>query len=670
MEAVGLVLGVLGISGLFTACIQNFDIVVNSRNFGQEFDLLCTQRIRLVLWGETLGLVPGPTGSRIPYNNAIDRSDIRPAIESTLNHLRLLLQNAEVVTGRYELEECAADVKDLRVISSTGFTIFRERFESFKTRIRKNQKTSSTWTVTRWAVHDSAKFRAMVGNIKELMDGLEGITSTLGVLDRQQALLTEEVDSISDTRSLRLLQEVASLDGTSPSLRIVSDAASIRLSITEGSISSQANRSRMTGSIISYHTAPSHAPEQSMLSALGEVSSGDESSDDSHARPSLALLNSRRPLYSQTEVEESSSSLALIDVTKLKEVVGENSKPEQRPSAPSVADIPQNQRLIASLMSKASAQTHEQKFDSGSLHYGEVLSVVKRHDEDTWKQKSTSILLSADKGESAARRIFLELRSIRNAGVPFISAAPIGDSLDKILASIEGPPDTPYEGGIFWISIKFPESLPAEPPLLRFQTKVYHPNIDPNGNICADYQRWWNDPNLQRYMFSMTSRAKGSWFSGSSSNRYSLGALLTALCGLLACPNVEDPFVPEIASTYITDYESYCNTARLYTKRYATAKSPSIESMDFDAPVSWAIIPTRRAGLSNPSSFYGVSVSRLTLPNNENTSISDTASTKSKSQASRPIFMPTGEGRELSDEMGKEDGFEYQWTRLPDIPID
>ena len=42
-EPVGLALGVLGIAGLFASCIENFDIVVRARDFGEEFDLLCTQ---------------------------------------------------------------------------------------------------------------------------------------------------------------------------------------------------------------------------------------------------------------------------------------------------------------------------------------------------------------------------------------------------------------------------------------------------------------------------------------------------------------------------------------------------------------------------------------------------------------------------------------------------
>lgn len=43
MEVAGLALGVLGIAGLFTSCIENFDIVVRAKDFGEDFDLLCTQ---------------------------------------------------------------------------------------------------------------------------------------------------------------------------------------------------------------------------------------------------------------------------------------------------------------------------------------------------------------------------------------------------------------------------------------------------------------------------------------------------------------------------------------------------------------------------------------------------------------------------------------------------
>ncbi|KAK9412899.1 putative Prion-inhibition and propagation-domain-containing protein [Seiridium unicorne] len=178
-----------------------------------------------------------------------------------------------------------------------------------------------------------------------------------------------------------------------------------------------------------------------------------------------------------------------------------------------------------------------------------------------------------------ARRMFLELRNIRLPAVSYVTAAPLGDCADKILASIEGPPGTPYEGGIFWLTALL---VPGKPPLLYFHTRIYHWNIDHTGKICVDYGSWLRDSSrMNKHPSFQRMQTQLPWFSEHVTKHYNLGALLVAACGLLASPNVEDPLVPEIAEKYITDYEGYCAAARMYTKRYASPHRPAEETLVF-----------------------------------------------------------------------------------------
>jgi ubiquitin-protein ligase len=154
----------------------------------------------------------------------------------------------------------------------------------------------------------------------------------------------------------------------------------------------------------------------------------------------------------------------------------------------------------------------------------------------------------------------------------------VRDSLDKILASIGGPPGTPYEGGVFWITVQFAE---GKPPALRFHTRIYHPNIDSGGDLCADYHVWWRDTCQLNCAQGLPKHSVMSWFSSHSTNHYTLGALLVAICALLASPNIHDPLVPEIAEKYLTDFDGYCAAAKLYMEMYAQSGRPVDDQLHF-----------------------------------------------------------------------------------------
>jgi ubiquitin-conjugating enzyme E2 G1 len=59
--------------------------------------------------------------------------------------------------------------------------------------------------------------------------------------------------------------------------------------------------------------------------------------------------------------------------------------------------------------------------------------------------------------------------------------------------TIIGPHDSPYEGGIYNGIIVFPESYPTNPPKVEFKTKLFHPNVYPDGKLCISILHEGND---------------------------------------------------------------------------------------------------------------------------------------------------------------------------------
>ncbi|VUZ44908.1 unnamed protein product [Hymenolepis diminuta] len=84
------------------------------------------------------------------------------------------------------------------------------------------------------------------------------------------------------------------------------------------------------------------------------------------------------------------------------------------------------------------------------------------------------------------RRIHKERETLLTEPVEGIKVAVDESNNRYFCAIIEGPKDSPYEGGFFKLQLFLPEDYPHKPPRCLFMTKIYHPNIDQIGRICLD----------------------------------------------------------------------------------------------------------------------------------------------------------------------------------------
>jgi ubiquitin-conjugating enzyme E2 D/E len=145
------------------------------------------------------------------------------------------------------------------------------------------------------------------------------------------------------------------------------------------------------------------------------------------------------------------------------------------------------------------------------------------------------------------RRLKTELAELQRDPPANCTAGPISESdMSTWEAMIFGPADSPFQGGMFALTIRFPSDYPFKPPIITFKTKIYHPNISASGAICLDI-------------------LKSQW-----SPALTISKVLLSILSLLTDANPDDPLVPEIATIYRNNREAYNATAREWTQRFAT----------------------------------------------------------------------------------------------------
>lgn len=145
------------------------------------------------------------------------------------------------------------------------------------------------------------------------------------------------------------------------------------------------------------------------------------------------------------------------------------------------------------------------------------------------------------------QRLSMELKNTGTNPIPGVYLAPSTDNLRQWTATIDGPVDTPYQGGKFQLRIDIPDNYPFKPPKVCFLTRIFHPNIYSNGKICLDIlttEKW--------------------------TPLFTLVSILQSLQSLLNDPNPDSSANVDAGKLYRVDRESYNRRVIEDVLKYAT----------------------------------------------------------------------------------------------------
>ncbi|XP_058038786.1 ubiquitin-conjugating enzyme E2 S isoform X2 [Ahaetulla prasina] len=84
------------------------------------------------------------------------------------------------------------------------------------------------------------------------------------------------------------------------------------------------------------------------------------------------------------------------------------------------------------------------------------------------------------------RLVYKEVSTLTSDPPEGIKVFPNEEDITDVQVTIEGPEGTPYSGGLFRMKLILGKDFPASPPKGYFLTKIFHPNVGANGEICVN----------------------------------------------------------------------------------------------------------------------------------------------------------------------------------------
>jgi hypothetical protein len=201
-EAVGLIVGGVGLASLFTTCIDCFEYVQLGRQFGTNYQRsllkLDIVKLRLSRWADAVN------DSQQHYNVAIGSTSEASKVQEILSEIIELFANAEKVSAKYKMRAKPGDLVAYNADAGLEPDL-RSMHNKMRELAIKRQKRSSFARKAAWALYEEKHFHRLIEDVTTLVDGLvELFPATRG---RLQQLSLEEAQEIEEEPCLVILEE-------------------------------------------------------------------------------------------------------------------------------------------------------------------------------------------------------------------------------------------------------------------------------------------------------------------------------------------------------------------------------------------------------------------------------------------------------------------------------
>lgn len=147
----------------------------------------------------------------------------------------------------------------------------------------------------------------------------------------------------------------------------------------------------------------------------------------------------------------------------------------------------------------------------------------------------------------AAKVIYKNREIFEKDPIDGVSIGYDDDNIFKWNVTILGPKDSPYEGGIFYAIMIFPQNYPLSPPTFQFTNNIFHPNIYTDGKVCISIL---HPPGEDR--FNEQETADMRW-----RPVHTASSIILSIISLLSAPNDESPANVDAAKIWREDEKQF-----------------------------------------------------------------------------------------------------------------